>query len=456
MIAGTMPARSRPAGWLVLATGVLAATCLVLAVTETTLWAHYLIDTGESISLVGLLFILGAGLALFQQGRLHASLPLVFPWLLYPVITQGDQIIDNLPIDLMRAICQVLLAALFAMPVWVMVLGARFLLAPRGGGGAAPLRSWTRWIPGLRAIELGRTRQGGAMLASACFVLELWVAARYLGVLMEITLGVMIVAALLRARTPERARPAPGAGSSGRERFALAVLLIGVASSCALFYGYKNRTGAYQGSPSHFMDPSQPDAQYPLGRLAVPPTPSTWILPPESVHLAFAAYGATLERLLEGYHLLDRNYTYDFHNELFLRHTPLVANYRAVGLEKVAEARGLRARADELAARSRPSLGESDPLAALLDDVRGYVAFTLDRSPQLERMSGEFERTKAGLQHAAHLYEGEGKFLGVQLRELLKKHAAVLRSSVARPATAELTFAGHRIEEMYAHRVVGF
>src|SRR5947208_5622052 len=85
---------ARPPGWLVLSTGALAMSCLVLAIAETNLWAHYLIDRGQWLGLAGIAFILLAGVALFRGRRLFVSLPLVFPWLLYPVITQGDQIID--------------------------------------------------------------------------------------------------------------------------------------------------------------------------------------------------------------------------------------------------------------------------------------------------------------------------------------------------------------------------
>src|SRR6476646_10768547 len=102
------PARSRPPLWLLLSTGGLAVTILALAVAETNLKAHYLIDQGEFISVFGLAFILVAGLFLYRSKRLFASLPLVFPWLLYPVITQGDQIIDNMSINPMRVICHVL------------------------------------------------------------------------------------------------------------------------------------------------------------------------------------------------------------------------------------------------------------------------------------------------------------------------------------------------------------
>ena len=89
----------RPPAWLIAATGLLALGCLVMALAETNLWLHYLIDAGESISLIGLAFIVVAGCYLYSRRRLLLSLPLAVPWLLFPVITQGDQIIDNLSIN---------------------------------------------------------------------------------------------------------------------------------------------------------------------------------------------------------------------------------------------------------------------------------------------------------------------------------------------------------------------
>ena len=52
--------KERAPGWLMLATGALALAVLAMALAETNLWMHYLIDAGESISLVGLAFILVA------------------------------------------------------------------------------------------------------------------------------------------------------------------------------------------------------------------------------------------------------------------------------------------------------------------------------------------------------------------------------------------------------------
>ena len=134
--------------WLIAATGVLALIILALAVAETNLRAHYLIDGGEYLSMFGLAFILVAGVFLYTRGRLFASLWLVFPWLLYPIITQGDQLIDNLSINPMRAICHVLLAAIFATPVAVIVLAARYVLAPRPGRPPCACRAGRRSFRG--------------------------------------------------------------------------------------------------------------------------------------------------------------------------------------------------------------------------------------------------------------------------------------------------------------------
>jgi hypothetical protein len=101
-------------------------------------------------------------------------------------------------------------------------------------------------------------------------------------------------------------------------------------------------------------------------------------------------------------------------------------------------------------------MSSDDPLAALLDDVRGYAAFTFDRAPVLERMSAGFIRTQAGLQHATHLYEGEGKVLGVRLHELLEKHAAVLAATELAPATSEFTRVSREVYAAYSNRIVGF
>jgi len=447
--------RRRPPAWLMIATGVLAITILVLAVAETNLRAHYLIDQGEFISVIGLAFIFGAGIVLFMRRQLFVSLPLVFPWLLYPIVTQGDQIIDNLTINPMRVVVHVLLAAIFATPVAVIVVGARRVLEPKDGRDRR-VPAWTALFPGLRAIADGRKRQGTMLLAASLMVLEMWLADQYLGTLMIVTLILMIVPTLLVASLPEPQIEAATARRPPSEMFALVVLLVGVAISGGTYFGYKSSPGAYQGSPSFFMDPKEQNSNYRLDRIAVPSRAPELPASPDASRQALTAYGHTLERMLAGYHILDRNYTYDFHNELFLRHTPLVPNYRQAGLQLVEEARTLRADADAKAAAARAALRDDDPLAALLDDVRGYVAFNFDRAPILERLSAGFEKTPAGLQHAAHLYEGESKFLGTRLSEIVDKHRALVESPIMAPVTGEFASTTRALHDAYAHHVVGF
>ena len=403
----------------------MAIVLLVMSVTETSFKGQYLIDQGESLSLVGLLFILIAGLYLHRQRRLSASLPLVLPWLLYPVITQGDQIIDNLSIAWMRFIVHVLLAAIFAAPVAVIVYAAKW----------AGLTSRARLT----------------YLAVALLAAELWIAYAFLGWLMIGTLLVMIAIAAIAARL----RPF---GASARQaaranRMALAILVIGVVVSGGLFLAFKNRPGAYQGSPSYYMDPSQPGSGYqssvviPSGQIDVPHDP-------ERVRRVLTTYADALQKILDGYYILDRNYNYHFHNELFLRSTPLVSNYRQAGLTLISEAAELRAKADR-EADALPLAG-SNPLRALVMDVKDYVAFNFARAATLERLSAGFETTKAGLQHATHIYEGEGKYLGVQLAALLDRHRAVLSAPAAREVVAEFEARARAIHEKYANRIVGF
>ena len=441
---------TRPPFWLVAATGLLAFGSLAMAVAETNLWLHYLIDAGESISLAGLGFMLAAGIYLYTRGRLLVSLPLAMPWLLFPVITQGDQIIDHLSINWMRLITHVLLAALFGFPVAVLVMTARYALTP-----TTSTSRWAALVPGLAQLRAGRVREGTALLTATLLVLEMWVAVQFLGVLMVITLILMTWLALIYGFAPRPAVP-PDASPRRSERFALTLLITGVIVSLGLFVGYKNRPGAYQGSPSYFMDPAQRDAGFRIDRLPVPNRAPVLPGDPDAVRGALTAYARAFERLLAGYYILDRNYNYDFHNRLFLRHTPLLANYRAAGLQEVARAQQLRGEADRVAAAVAATLTVDDPLGALLEDVRAYAAFTFDRAPVLEQMTARFEQTQAGLQHATHLYEGEGKVLGVRLAEILDKHRAVLSSPLVSPLTAEFVTISRSVHDAYADRIVGF
>jgi PAS domain-containing protein len=416
-------AGERPPLWLVIATAAMALVLLAMSVGETSLKGQYLIDQGEYLSLVGLAFILAAGLYLHRQRRLVASLPLVFPWLLYPIITQGDQIIDNLSITWMRIIVHVLLAAIFAMPVAVIVYAARWLMK----------------LPPIASRNL----------AIALLAVEIVLAQMFLGALMIGTLFVMIALVWFYGRRQgagdERTRQRKGA-------VALAVLIGGVIVSGGLYLGFKNRPGAYQGSPSFYMDPSQPDSGF-VSEIEVPD--GLIELPAgNELERSLIFYAGSLEKLLDGYYVLDRNYNYHFHNELFVRSTPLVPNYRQVGLGLIEEAREKRDRGDTAAANVE--MDQANPLNAFFTDVRSFVDYNFERAATLERMSAEFEQTKAGLQHATHIYEGEGKYLGVQLAALIEKHRTVLSAPEAMPVVAEFVTAARRIESKYANRIVGF
>jgi hypothetical protein len=458
VISGAVESRAsgRTPTWLIAATAALALGILAMALAETNLWMHYLIDAGESISLAGLAFILIAGLSMYRTGTLSASLPMTLPWLLFPVITQGDQLIDNLSINWMRFIVHLLLALIFGIPVAVIVMAARYAVG--SAAGRTPPRVYGL-VPGLAQMAAGRVREGSAVLAALLFVVEGWAAVRYLGELMVITLVLMtwlVLAIGFWPATVPTPTPVPGTGRRRSERAALGMLVAGVAVSLALFVGYKNRPGAYQGSPSYFMDPNQKGAGFQLTAIAAPPGPARPPADPAGTQAALTGYARAFDRLIAGYYILDRNYNYDFHNRLFWRSTPLLANYRVVGLERVREAEATRAEADRAATRAAATLVAGDPLGALLADVRAYAAFTFDRAPVLERMTADFVKTEAGLQHATHLYEGEGKVLGVRLAEILGKHARVLAAPEARPVTAEFVTVSKAVHDLYANRIVGF
>lgn len=445
----------RPPTWLMLATAALTLACLMMAVAETTLWTHYLIDQGEYLSLAGLIFILAAGIHLYRRRRLLVSLPLVLPWLLYPVITQGDQLIDNLTINEMRVVCQVLLALLFGAPVAVVVLAARYALAtdvPR----TLPGVHWTNFFQGFRPIAEGRVRLGSGLLAATLFVAEIWIARQFLGALMVGTLILLAVCALVYAWSGGDAKPR--IDRTRGEGFALTVLVAGVVLSLGLYVGFKNRTGAYQGSPAYYMDPSQKDAEYPLQRIAVPSgtpeRPSAQV--GGVVRGALVDYARSLQELVDGYYIADRNYNYAFHNALFLRHTPVLPDFRRVALSKITHAAGLAAAADAEDAAVEPALPETDPLGALVADVKAYAAFNFRRAAILEQKTAEFERTQAGLQHATHIYEGEGKVVGVRLQDIIGKHRAVTAAPALAPITGDFMTISRAVYDKYSKRIVGF
>jgi len=432
------PVALGPPRWLTWITVGATLGLLAISVAETTLWMHFVVDRGEYISLAGLAFIFVAGLALHRRRRLARSLPLVLPWILYPVITQGDQLIDNLNITQMRIIVHVILALLFGAPVAVAVLAAA-----QTGAIAGP-----------------RARERGAIVAIALLVLEMFVAHYYLGTLMVATLIAMTLAVLLylwRLAADPGFRLVRVEGARA-DRLALYALVGGCALSLGLYFGYKNRPGAYQGSPHYFHDPSQRDAVYPMSAITVPAGPVDALAPEalEAAREVLSACGGVLEELLGAYYVMDRNYNYWFHNELFLRSTPVAAGFRGASLERIAAARARVAAIDARLPGVRAMLPASHPLAALVEEAAAYVHFNLRRAAVLERMSAGFERTKAGLQHATHLYEGEGKAIGTVLSALLAKHRRTLDAASMAAATGPFAEAAARVRDAYANRIVGF
>jgi hypothetical protein len=381
---------------------------------------------------------LAAGLHLHRERRLRRSLPLVLPWVLYPVVTQGDQLIDNLNIDQMRVIVHAILALLFGGPVAVLVLAA----------------TQAGWIGG----QSPRAR--GALLAVALLVLEMFVAHYYLGTLMVLTLAALTVGVLaylwrVVADPSFRLFRADGAAA---DRWALYALVGGCVLSLTMYVGYRNRPGAYQGSPHYFHDPSQRDAAYSMTAIAVPS------MAPPAVEPAVAnqardvlqTYGTVLEELLGAYYVMDRNYNYWFHNELFLRNTPVAPGFREASLRRIEAARSRAAEADARLTSLRAALPATHPLLAPVEEAAAYVQFNLRRAAILERMTAEFEQTKAGLQHATHLYEGEGKAIGSVLAEVLSKHERTIEDRSLAPATRPFVDAATRVRDAYANRIVGF
>lgn len=450
------PATGKAPAWLVLATAAMALLILLLAVAETSVSVAWLVDTrGEVISLFGVAFILVAGLVVWRQGRLSASLPLVLPWLLYPIVTQGDQIIDNLSIEWMRAVVTVLLVAIFVAPVAVIVLSARSWFDPAGGRArvAGPLLGL---VPGLRQLAAGQCRVGTALLTAALLAVEIPLAVLYVGAYLIYALTAIIVGALAWASQPERAVRDAAVEHARSERFAFGVLIAGVVISAGAFLAYRNAPGAYQGSPSFFMDPSQQDKNYRMDRVAVPPGAPAAPADPAALEAALTAAAKVFDGLAASYNVLGRNYTWDFHNELFVRHDALLPDYRAAGTGGAREAAGAWTALRPEFSALRAGVPDGDPLAAFLDDVAAFADFNTERTPTLEHMSLSFQRTKAGLQHAAHLYEGEAKYLGDGLAGLLAKHQRVVEAPALSGVTREFARISRAVHDAYSNRIIGF
>jgi hypothetical protein len=244
-----------------------------------------------------------------------------------------------------------------------------------------------------------------------------------------------------------------------RNTVALYLLVIGVTASVGCYGIFKSRPGAYQGSPHFFHDPAQQGALYPLDAIPVPASTGSASVTEELQPLLgeiLDSYADSLDRILRGYYILDRNYNYAFHNALFLRTTPLLPDFRARGLAEIEAGRetARNAAARWHAVRRRLQPGETEE--ALVDDVAGFVRYSLQRAAVLEAMSARFERTPAGLQHATHLYEGEGKMLGITLMQLIEKHRGALNDPEIADVTTRFVASGRHVYDSYANRIVGF
>jgi hypothetical protein len=127
-----------------------------------------------------------------------------------------------------------------------------------------------------------------------------------------------------------------------------------------------------------------------------------------------------------------------------------------VALEKIADARTHAAAVGAASARVHAELAGTPALVALVDEIEAFQKFNFNRAALLETMSAKFIETNDGLQHAAHLYEGEGKLLGMQLGDILKKHDAVLNAPSLDRALSKFKTVTRAIFDAYKDRVVGF
>jgi hypothetical protein len=412
--------------WLLIATVFFTLLILAMAVAETTLWMHFLVDRGEYISIGGLAFIFLVGVWLYSRNRLKPSLPLFIPWLIYPVLTQGDELIDNLTINQMRLVCHVILAVLFGAPILMIALTA---------ARVSPVFS-------------GKT--GRRVLVALLFAGEIWVAVAFLGDLMVLTLILMGIAYVYFESAASNLSKALVRFT---EKAALVVMVVGVVGSLGIFIGFKNRPGAYQGSPAAYLDHSQKDAHYDFNLVAAGKGEGQTV-PQAEIQSVFADYSKALLYLNHAHYVMDRNYNYTFHNSLFLRHTPILPSFREKSIEEVSVARRLAASADTRTEALIAGSGEATALGRLLQEVRDFTSYNLRRASLLDMMSAEFIKTEAGAQHATHLYEGEGKLLDDQFAAVIRKHDAEIQR--LGDASAPLVEAARLIHSTYGNRIVGF
>ena len=97
------------------------------------------------------------------------------PWLLFPVITQGDQLIDNLSINWMRVVVHVLLGLIFGIPVFVVVAGVRAVVTSDRVRARAQRARWLRLLPGAPMIAgRPRSRRRAVLAVRAPGAADLW------------------------------------------------------------------------------------------------------------------------------------------------------------------------------------------------------------------------------------------------------------------------------------------
>lgn len=440
--------------WLVGLTVLLTVVMLYMAVAETAAWTHYFIDTGEYIALIGLAFVVVAGSYLYARRRLAASLPLLLPWFLYPVITQGDQLIDNMAIGGMRLVVHILLALIFAAPIGVLVVAARRALAPAPGGEVRK-RWWTALCPGLRQIERGDVREGTAAMILTLLVVEMWVAHAFLGTLMIATLVAMALAVLWTASLTAGSGFALTPRHS--ERWAMGILMVGVVMSFGVYAYYRNLPTSQQGTVSPFhgeVDDHIYALDHALLTVDDPDIPSPAVY--AEIREVLTGYSESIQGLFDAYYILDRNYNYWFHNELFLRNTPVMADFRAKALAKIAEMKQLAWATTAHLEAIDPMLPTDRGVSAFLHEIRRFVEYNFQRAEELAELTAEFQRTKAGLQHATHSYEGEAKVLGSGLVEILDKHQGITASVELAAMSDEFTTMARSIHQVYENRIVGF
>ena len=92
----------------------------------------------------------------------------------------------------------------------------------------------------------------------------------------------------------------------------------------------------------------------------------------------------------------------------------------------------------------------------LLQGPDDYLAWLNQAGLELRFTDKGRQQLKAGYQHATHIYEGEGKVLGVQLKEILDKHRAVLAAPDVALVTQEFNRLSLAVYQKYADRIVGF